>query len=212
VTPRPEHDGRRAPDQDRRGAGVGPEIRPRAVRPRAEEQHLRGDGGPDGQERDDEQGPGRPAGDAPDHDGDDRPHEVELLLDREAPGVVERGRGAEGLPVGRGPGELPPVRDVDRRGDDGAPELEAGRGVDQPRSDEDHDGEEQPERGEEAAGAASPELAEAEAAPAEVVEDQACDEEARHREEQVDAEVAAPQVAGVERDDREHREAPEAVE
>ena len=212
VAAGPEGDGGRAADEDRGRPGVGAEVGACPVGPGLEEQPLRDDGRGDGDHREGEERPGRSLGDLPHDQGDDRPDHVELLLDGQAPRVVERRRRPEGLPVGARAGELPPVGDVDGRGHHGPAQAHPGAALDQPWRAEDQDGQEQPQRGQQPPRPAGPERAEAEPAAAEVVEDEPGDEEARDREEQVDAEVAALQVAGVERHDGEHREAAQTVE
>ena len=212
VAAGPEQDGGAAADEDGRDPGVGAEIGAGAVGPGLEQQPLRGDGGDDGDTSDSEECARRPAGQLPHDHRHHGPQDVELLLDGEAPRVVQRRRRAERLPVGSRSAELPPVGDVDGRGHHGPAQAEAGAALDQPRGHEDQDGQQQPQRRQQAAGTAAPERGQAEPAAAEVVEDQPGDEEARHREEEVDAQVTTVEVTGVEGDDGKDRQPAQPVQ
>ncbi len=160
-------------------------------------------------------GPAGPAPAAPaqHRQHDQRPHQVELLLDRQAPGVVERRGDAEHVPVADVGQHPVPVGDVPEGGEHVAPEAGAvglGGEPQQQRRDA-HDQHEH--GGQQAPRPPCPEPAEADAAGAVVLGDeQRGDQEAGEDEEEVDAEEPAVEAPEVEGDDRGHRQAAQPVE
>ncbi len=133
-----------------------------------------------------------------------RPHQVELLLDREAPQMLKRARRAElGEVVRALRGEMP-VREVTERGESIAGERvqldRVGPGCAGP---EGHDAEQHQQGGEQTTGSARPEAAEPDSAVGPVLAQQERgDEEPGDDEEDVNAEEAPgePRGAGVEHD------------
>ena len=119
---------------------------------------------------------------------DERPDDVELLLDRERPEVVERARRFEAREVGDVAEDLLPVVDVEHGGDDGVAELLGlGRPEDGDPGDDDHQHHEQ--RRQQAAGAGEPEGPELDPPdPRELREQDVGDQVAREGEEDADAE------------------------
>ena len=147
-------------------------------------------------------------------DEEDGPHEVELLFDRERPGVLQR-RGREPLgEVGRVRGDERPVPDVGHRAHDLAGERREAPAGDRERrvgADERH---EHHEPGQQPACASLVEPPERQAAVMlELHEQQRGDEEARQHEEHVDAEEpAAHRHPAVVQHDRGDGERSHAVE
>ncbi len=144
-----------------------------------------------------------------------RPHDVELLLHRQRPQVLQQRRAAEGLEVRLFGDDLPPVRHVDQRRRDVAhqPRHRVGR---QHRRHHGHHGDHREGRRQQAARPAQVEGAEVDAAMARVfAQQQRGDDEAGDDEEHVHAQEAGrrepvlPQVVG---DDGEHGDAPQAVQ
>ena len=113
------------------------------------------------------------AGPSHDQEGDGGPHQVELLLDRERPQVLEQRRPPDELEVGRVVEDVPPVVDVEDRRDRVGAHL--GRRVAEEEGGRDGDhGEQQDERRQQAPRAAEVELREVDAArPVELLEDAA---------------------------------------
>ena len=147
-----------------------------------------------------------------------RPHPVELLLDREAPVVVERralaGRPGHLLGVAASPGEGDPVVDLSQR----APEVAAqvGDAVELAGPRRHHHAEQAHQAGrQQAAHPAGVERTGVEATGAIVLHQrQARDQEPRQREEHRHADVAArhPSVPGVEHQHHRHGDRPHPVE
>ena len=127
---------------------------------------------------------------------DDRPDQVELLLDRQAPEVAQRGevarrRVAEPLP------DLVPVRHVERAGEHVAAQLAERVAFEDRRPQRDHQ-HHQEHGGQESAGAAQPELSERDAVRAFAFGDeQQGDQVAGDDEEHLDAEEAAREPGAV---------------
>ena len=102
----------RGAGEDRGRARVGAEVdahRPLGVEERDHREHRQ-------KCETDRRRKQRSHAEAPEHENDDqRPDDVELLLDREAPGVLERRRRQEELPVALVREDRAPVRDVSER-------------------------------------------------------------------------------------------------
>ena len=146
---------------------------------------------------------------------DHREHQVELLLDRDRPAVLQRRRRAEQVGVRVPREQEPPVGDVGERALDVAGERGPLAGIPHEQSEDDHQTEHHEQRGREAAEPPTPELHEVDPSGVGVaVEQEPGDEEARQREEQRDAEVSAagPLEPTVEEQDPERREAANPVE
>ena len=146
---------------------------------------------------------------------DERPDQVELLLDRERPHVPQRRRLRELVEVRLPREDEPPVRDVAERGERVGPdavELTGRREHAGVHHDADHH---QEQRGEQPPGAAHPERLQVDASPPRPLGDeQRGDEEAAQHEERVDAEEPAdrPRLTGVVEEHGRDREGPDAVE
>ena len=145
----------------------------------------------------------------------ERPHQVELLLDRERPEVAERRRAREEVEVRLARRDEPPVRDVEEAGDAVAAEPSelVGRdldpGEDRHRDDHEQQGRQQP------AGAPAPERQQPDALVAAPFEhQQGGDEEAAQHEEGVHAEepTGEPLLVEVEGDHCRHGQGPQPVE
>ncbi len=218
------HDGHDGPGQHVEDPGLGAEVHGAGIRAGMEQErhgHDRSQGaghGHDGQD-------GAPVGADPGEQEQQhrRPHQVELLLDPERPGVLQGGGRAElgevrlvgedELPVGHveegGQGVAPQGRQVDGG---------AGGGSAQPAVEhhEEADGDEQDDqRGQEAPGPASPEGPQPDPVGSQpFLQEQRRDEEARQDEEDVHAEEAArgPSEAEVVRDHTPHGQRPQTVE
>ena len=146
-------------------------------------------------------------------DHDDRPRQVELLLDGEAPEVPQRGEVA-GRGVAEAHPDLVPVRHVERSGEHVAAELAERVAFEHRRPDRDEQHHHE-HRGEEPPGAAQPEVAERDPIVALAFRDQEQrDEVAGDHEEHLHAEEAAgePRVVGVVDHHGHHGERPETVE
>ena len=208
----PADDAEDAPDEHAVRMRVGPEVGARRVRAVA----VR-DGHGDGRrarehQRDDPDGAPVEAFQHDEHD--DRPDEVELLLDGEAPQVPQCRR-RERVEVRRTVEHEVPVRYVRERGRAVAAQIAEARAL---RRDAgraaDHD-EQQDQRGQQAAGAPRVEGSEVESSLSIVlVEEHRRDQVAREYEEDVDAQPAAPQATGREvvHDDRRDGKPPQSVE
>jgi hypothetical protein len=145
---------------------------------------------------------------------DERPEDVELLLDRERPEVVQRLFRREAREVGHVGGDLLPVVDVEDRRDDRLAELIRLGGAED-RHPGDHDQQHQEQRRQQAAGAGEPEAAEVDRPAAhELAEQDVGDQVAGEGEEDADPEQAAgrPAEAEVEADDRQDRDRAQAVQ
>ena len=129
-------------------------------------------------------------------EGDERqrPHEVELLLDRQAPQVPQQRR--VGGVVRDVADDLAPVAEVGERPRQVAPHAGAlGGRPDDERDDGDH-GQHHAERRQQPAGPAQPELAEVDApGRLALLDQQRRDQEAGHDEEHLDADPAAAHPA-----------------
>ena len=200
-------DPRRRDEEGRRriGRGVGD----------PEGEACRGDHGQHG-----EAGPAaRPGGGAAQDGGDDendhRPHEVELLLDRQRPVVLHRRRGrVRAEVVDRLLGEVP-VLHVERAGRDLGVELrpDALRGDEEGRDRDEHQDQEGCRQ--DPAGATGPEAGQRDRSPAVGLADQVPgDQEARDGEEDIHADVAAGDQLGpvVEEDHGHHRQAAQRLD
>ncbi len=122
---------------------------------------------------------------------DQRPQQVELLLDRERPQVLEQRRPSDGLEVGLLPEHEVPVRHVP----EGGQRVAAQSGHLARQKDDrvgEGDDEQQVERRQEPAGAAQPERLQVDAAPSSPLrEQQRGDEVAADHEEDLDPEETA---------------------
>ena len=143
-----------------------------------------------------------------------RPHQVELLLDGQAPRVAQRRRGEEGVPVALLAEDGPPVGDVEDGAERVAPEpAELGRIGEQPGVERHR----RPVRRRGPAAAAEPgeprtARGERHPSPNRSRTSRRRDQEAREHEEQVDAEEAALEEVDVEHDDPGHRQAAQTIE
>ena len=154
------------------------------------------------------------ATEAPQPEQEQRPDEVELLLDGQRPQVLEHRRSPRGLEVGLAVQDVPPVGGVDE-GRDGvlAHTLRRilGDGHRQQRRADQY----KEERREESLGASLVEAPELDASGvAKLTEEQRRDEKPGEGEEDVDAEEAArqPVWVGVEEEHRRDRDRPHSVE
>ena len=121
----------------------------------------------------------------------ERPEQVELLLDRERPQVLQQRRALERLEVGLLREDLVPVVDVEERGDRVAARPHGVRGQED-RRHERGDGDDQERGRQQAARAPEPELEQVDAAGGRALGDQQRrDQEAAEHEEHVDAEEPA---------------------
>ena len=145
---------------------------------------------------------------------DQRPEQVELLLHRQRPHVLEQRRAPRALEVREVAEDEEPVLDVEQRGDDLAPQLVEHVGEEQDGVDRHHE-EHGEERGEEAAGPPVPEPLQPDPAVLlPVGQQQARDQVAADHEEHVDAEEATrdPPLVGVVQQDGDDRDRAEAIE
>ena len=216
---RPDHRQRRA-EQQAAGAGVGAVVDPRGVEGRVvEDRHL---DRRDQRQRDRQQRQPRPdpRGQRPlVHELDpeqqqEGPEDVELLLDRERPEVVERFFRREAGEVGDVAEDLLPVVDVEDRRDDRLAEL-VGLGGAEDRHPGDDDRQHHEQRRQQAPGAGQPELAELDpAAGRELGEQQVGDQVAGEGEEDPDPQQSSrrPAETEVEDDHRQHRDRAQPVE
>ena len=201
-------DARQQPD----GVGVGAVVDAGGVAAGVEEDPGQGDRAEGAGEDADQQ----PAAPEQLHPGgeDERPEEVELLLDRERPEVAEERGPLEALEVGLVGEDEVPVGEVGERGDRVAAQLVDpvrldDRGDDHRHRDEDADRRQQPPR------PPHPEAPQPHvAAAAELAQQQRGDQVAADHEEDVDAEEAArqPADAGVVEEDGEDRQRPQRVD
>ena len=149
--------------------------------------------------------------------GDDqRQQHVELLLDRQAPEVLERRRRLEGRPVAAALGDEVPVDDLgqgERYVAAQIPQLVGVPDADQPHGHDDAD--RRPRRRQQPTEPPDPEAAQVHrVAPHPLAQQQRRDEEAREREEEGDAEepTGRPAEAGVVHEHGGDRDRPEPVE
>ena len=141
-----------------------------------------------------------PLAQLPHREHDERPHDVELLLDGEAPEMVEHRRLVERRPVPVGLADEVPVGHVGERPAARASDaVELGGRTEHPRTEGD-DGDEDEHRRQQTPEPPPPERQQSDAAVVGVAQQQRRDEEARQGEEQVDAEEPALQMAGVEQE------------
>ena len=206
----------RGPDQQRRGVRVGAVVdRGRVAARRVLNRHdQRRNRRPGQRARHARAARGQPGDHAP---YDQRPDQVELLLDGQRPQVIERRR-RPGLP-GRGEvrdvvQDLVPVARVRGRGQQRQPQRSLLPGLDHGRRGGDHD-QHHGQRRQQAPGSPGPEARQVQAAGAVVPGDQQIgDQEPAEHEEDVDAEEAAgqPGSALMEADDGEDGQRPDPVE
>ena len=115
-----EHAGQYGADQDRLGVGVGAEVDPGGVGTGSEEDGHLDDRGDRAHRGHHQHGP-HPAPEGPgevEHgQHHQRPHQVELLLDGQRPGVGERRGGPGGHEVVAAGRDLPPVGEVEQGGE-----------------------------------------------------------------------------------------------
>ena len=203
-------------EQDRRCARVGAEVRAAVVcARRAERDRERTEANrPD--DCNDEHARGKRESAQRQHDEpkqEERPHQVELLLDRQAPGVVERRWRTEDRTVVVTVEDLAPVRDVPNRRKCVAADLVELAGLGDERRKRRNAGEHEEQRGQQTPRPASPERRELDRAGLLALgQQEAGDQETRENEEEVDAEVPAGQVPSVKEDDRDDGSATRAVE
>ena len=198
------------PGQQREDPGVGSHVHARGIAAVEERDHRRGRG--DEQcERD--RGDARGTSPSPRTPDDDGPQEVELLLDGQAPQMLERRGCGEGVPVSVTRRDLVPVGGVEL----GPWRVSAGHDPfaglgDQPQHHHDHD-QQNHDRGQQSPQATSPESDQIQSTGfGEFADEQRGDEESRECEEQVHAEEAAGQPIVVKREYTDHREGPQAVQ
>ena len=152
--------------------------------------------------------PVSPLAQLPHREHDERPHDVELLLDGEAPEVVEHRGLVERRPVPVRLTDEVPVGHVGERPTTGAADAVELGGRSQHPGSEGDDGDEDEHRRQQPPEPPPPEREQPHAAVVGVAQQQRRDEEARQGEEQIDAEEPTLQVAGVEQehgDDRRRR-------
>lgn len=203
--------GRQRSEQEREGAGVGALVDPGGVGRRGEDDHQdQGRGGPGRGHG------GHPPSAAPatgrqaEHQ---RPHHVELLLDRDAPQMAED-PGAGRVPVADPVGHEVPVGKVrghPRSVVEGVPEqVRRAEGPHQEQGPGEHDRErrQQPPR----APAPEGEQVDPAVTGPRLLQQQARDEEAGQDEEEVDAEEPAVEMTGVEEQHAQDGDAAQAVE
>ena len=148
----------------------------------------------------------------PHREHDERPHDVELLLDGEAPEVVEHRRLVERRPVPVGLADEVPVGHVGERPAAGASDtVELGGRTEHPRTEGD-DGDQDEHGRQQTPEPPPPERQQSDATVVGVAQQQRRDEEAGQGEEQVDAEEPALQVAGVEQEHGDDRGGAQTVE
>ncbi len=192
---RPPEEREQGAHEDRRDPGVGAVVEAARVLPGLVEDghpHGRRRGHPGHGQRDGTEPAPEPA---QQHDEDQRPQQVELLLDGERPQVAQQQRTPELLEVRAVGRDEVPVGRVRQRRQDLRPQL--GRLV---AEEEHHDdagrGQQQVERGQEPAGPAPVEAAHADGARTVVLlQEQHGDQVAADHEEDVDAEEATRQPA-----------------
>ncbi len=145
---------------------------------------------------------------------DERPEEVELLLDRERPEVGEERGALELVEVGLVAEDEVPVGDVGERGDRVAAQLVDAVGLDDRGGDHRHR-DQHPDRRQQPPRPPQPEAPQPHVpAAAELAQQQRGDQVAADHEEDVDAEEAArhPADGGVVEEHREHRQRPQGVD
>ena len=194
--------------------GVGAVVQPGRVHPGVVEQrHLDGrcEGADDG---DDEQYPEVP-GQLQQAEDDQRPDQVELLLDGQRPGVGQRGRQPGLVEVARPDQDEVPVGHVEQGRQRVEPEVRVRPAGHDERGIAGDEEQHEQQRRQQAAGPAGPERAEPDRPePVPLVDEERRDQEAGQDEERVDAEVAAdePRDPAVEGHDAEDGERPHPVE
>jgi AAA ATPase containing von Willebrand factor type A (vWA) domain len=204
-----EH-GEEGADREAEGVGVGAVVHARRVDGGVGDAHPRRRR--DREDADERQA--RPAREAHEqHDDEERPDDVELLLDRERPEVAEH-LGHRLVEVGGSAGDEEPVAREGEGPDDLGAEADERVAADRERRRA-GDEQEQGERGQQSSCASRPEPAERDASGRGAFpEEQGRDEEPAHDEEDVDAEVTPDEGSRdeVEDDDRRHRERAHPVE
>ena len=203
LAARPDHRQGRAEEQ-LEGARVGAVVDPRGVEARVVEgrhqdrRDQRQQQGGDGQPRPHPGGQRRLAHELDPEQQDERPDDVELLLDRQRPEVVERAGRGEAGEVGDVAEDQLPVADVEGRGDDAVAELLRLGGAED-RHPGDDDDEHREQRRQQAPGAGEPEAAEPDVAAARQLREQDVgDQVAAEGEEDADPEQAAGRPAEAE--------------
>ncbi len=216
LGPGGQHHGEERPGQQLHRPGLGAVVHPSRVGPRG----VEGDHGHRGQPRqrpegDDQDPPGPPPhGQQARHQ--QREEQVELLLDRQRPEVLDGRRGGEQVGVGLVGEDEPPVGHVRQGGQDVAGQLGqlVGGGDERPEQQDDA-GQGQQGRRHQASEAPPPERPQRHAArPAVLSQEQGGDQETRQGEEGRDAEVAAdgPREPAVEEEHPGHRQPAESVD
>ena len=215
------HDGRRHQGSEQRtrerleDPAVGPQIRP--VLPAAPPQQAEPDGRRREPDRSDHPDRGNTPAGLADEEGDrheqERPDEVELLLDRERPHVLERARDTVAREVRARRDEVP-VRDVEQRRRDVAPQPVTDHCGGDERTPRDHDPDQHQQGRQQPAQPARPEVEHVEPPVAHPAEKQRGDQEPAEHEEDVDTKKARLRARQpkVERHHRRHREQAQAVE
>ncbi len=169
----------------------------------------------DGGRGDEQPGEQAPAAHLHDDEHDGREEQVELLLDRQRPEVLQRAGRREQVGVARAGAVEAPVGHVGDGGEHVATEVGELLGAPEPPPEQPDHGDGDEGGGQEAAEAADPELAEGDGRAAVVLADQQVgDEEAREGEEGGDAEEPAlgPGEAAVEQEHADDGEAAQPVE
>ena len=194
-------------------ARVGAVVHARRVQRPVEPEHERGGGRGEDERRHEHCLRSPPLPPRQHADEHERPHQVELLLDREAPGVLEWRRRAEQRPVVVAGEHGLPVRDVPDRRERAVVNLIELVGLGEDDAVHRDPGEQPGQRRKEPAGAPGPEAAEPDRAPiARFHQEERGDQEAGQDEEQIHAEVSAGQVPAVEQQDAGYRRPPQTVQ
>ena len=204
----------RRPDEDRSGPGVGAHVDPCRVRTGLVQDEHRDERRDDTTERDDKEValPVSPLAHLPHREHDEWPRDIELLLDGEAPEMVEHRRLVERRPVAVGLADEVPVGHVGERPAAGATDaVEVGWCPEHPRTEGD-DGDQHEHCWKQPPEPPPPERQQSDAAAFGVTQQQRRDQEARQGEEQVDAEETALQMAGVEQEHGDDRGGAQTIE
>ncbi len=199
-------------DEQRSGPCVGAHVDPRRL-DTVVEQHHRHERQTDRDTRADHERADRSARPPPDRHDDERPHEIELLLDRQAPEVVEHRRFGERLPVPTGLRDEVPVGDVEHGPRTIAFDTRQVRqAAEQPRpQSDDHD--QRQHRRQQSTEPSTPERSETHTTRGVGVADQQRrDEKPRKGEEQINTEKPALQVPTVEQQHRHHGQRAQTIE
>ncbi len=206
-----------APEQQAHRVGVGPEVQPahvvRAGRIAGHRQVRHPAGRDERRDQRHARDP-QPAAPAVQRERDDRPDQVELLLDRQGPQVLQQRRAPDRLEVREVMDHVPPVGHVEHRGDDVAAQPLGGVGREGQREHcaaQEHDH----ERGQQPPGPVHVEAPEVDpVAQPQLLEQQRGDEEPGEHEEHVDPEETTlePPDVRVEQQHRRHGDGPQPVE